>query len=52
MELSPPIQPVFTASFCYILVDLLKTKTPENYLTSFEKEERQKNASLLTNFEG
>jgi integrase/recombinase XerD len=25
-------------------------KTTENYLASFEKEERQKNAGLLTNF--
>jgi len=26
-------------------------KTTENYLASFEKEERKKNAALLTNFE-
>jgi integrase len=26
-------------------------KTPENYLASFEREEREKNARLLTNFE-
>jgi hypothetical protein len=27
------------------------TKTTENYLVSFEREEREKNALLLTNFE-